>query len=255
MMTIPSTAKKPNPRLRELARKRGEGNAAWVARAAGAMKDAESFVLLVGGAEGMALHLRMAQARARTDLSPSHFSHVGLIAGAPADSAPRTRLYEVPLPGDKGLNDAPTQNALGQGTLASYDDADAFPNVALVGVPLSKADVRRVAARVRMGRSHVDLCELLLEWLAFLWAVGDTPNPLLGGKGIPSAVAVELLLEYAGLGMTPNLASHASCPEAIWQAAKWWHDALRLGNAPEDAPAERQAQSPPVATCIGHRLR
>jgi hypothetical protein len=32
-----------------------------------------------------------------------------------------------------------------------------------------------------------------------------------------------VVLGAAGFDLTPGLESRASCPEAIWQAAKWWH--------------------------------
>jgi hypothetical protein len=47
-------------------------------------------------------------------------------------------------------------------------------------------------------------------------------NPLLNEYGIPSAVLVEYSVGAAGLDLTPGLASRSSCPEAIWQSAKWW---------------------------------
>lgn len=34
---------------------------------------------------------------------------------------------------------------------------------------------------------------------------------------------VEAVLAASGYDITPGLDSHASCPEAIWQAARWWH--------------------------------
>jgi hypothetical protein len=30
-------------------------------------------------------------------------------------------------------------------------------------------------------------------------------------------------MSIAGLELTPGLSSQSSCPEAIWQAAKWWY--------------------------------
>ena len=34
---------------------------------------------------------------------------------------------------------------------------------------------------------------------------------------------VETVVGAAGYDLTPGLESGASCPEAIWQAARWWH--------------------------------
>jgi hypothetical protein len=47
---------------------------------------------------------------------------------------------------------------------------------------------------------------------------------LLYSKGIPSAAFVEAAHSLAGVELTPGLSSSASCPEAIWQAVKWWHE-------------------------------
>ncbi|MEJ7812076.1 MAG: hypothetical protein WKG32_16810 [Gemmatimonadaceae bacterium] len=35
---------------------------------------------------------------------------------------------------------------------------------------------------------------------------------------------IEVVLSAANYDVMPGLESRASCPEAIWQAAKWWHE-------------------------------
>jgi hypothetical protein len=40
----------------------------------------------------------------------------------------------------------------------------------------------------------------------------------------PSAAFVEAAHSLAGIELTPGLSSSASCPEAVWQAVKWWHE-------------------------------
>jgi hypothetical protein len=52
--------------------------------------------------------------------------------------------------------------------------------------------------------------------------VGDVGNPLTNGKGLPGAVFAETAFGIGGIELTPGLASASSCPEAIWQSAKWW---------------------------------
>ena len=49
-------------------------------------------------------------------------------------------------------------------------------------------------------------------------------NPLFDGYGMPSAAFIEALCAANGYDLTPGLESRASCPEAIWQAARWWHE-------------------------------
>jgi hypothetical protein len=46
----------------------------------------------------------------------------------------------------------------------------------------------------------------------------------LDGLGMPSAAMVETVTGAAGFDLTPGLESRASCPEAIWQSARWWHE-------------------------------
>ena len=65
--------------------------------------------------------------------------------------------------------------------------------------------------------------ELILVWLAYVWGVGRSGNPLLDGNGIPSAAMLEVVMGAAGFDLTPGLESRASCPESICQAARWWH--------------------------------
>ena len=82
----------------------------------------------------------------------------------------------------------------------------------------------------------LDAQDLLLRWLAFIWGVGRTGNPLLDGQGIPSAAMLEVIFGAVGFDLTPGLESRSSCPEAIWQAAKWWHEYYERNNqkAPRD---------------------
>jgi hypothetical protein len=41
---------------------------------------------------------------------------------------------------------------------------------------------------------------------------------------MPSAAMLETVTGAAGFDLTPGLESRASCPEAIWQSARWWHE-------------------------------
>ena len=68
----------------------------------------------------------------------------------------------------------------------------------------------------------IDLPELVVRWLEYVWAIGQSGNPLANGKGLPSAVFAETIFGIGGIELTPGLATASWCPEAIWQAAKWW---------------------------------
>ena len=143
---------------------------------------------------------------------------------------PELRLHEVSLEPPNGFKDVPKLQGIQSGKLADYDDPDEFPNVALLRFKLSKdsleesfdATVNNVIQRLHKDRGTVDIVLSLWTWLGYVWGVEDEPNPLLQGVGLPSAIMVETVFSMIGVELTPGLASQSSCPEAIWQAVKWW---------------------------------
>ena len=68
-------------------------------------------------------------------------------------------------------------------------------------------------------------------------------NPLLAGKGVPSAAFVEAVYRLGRIDLTPGLSSASSCPEAIWQSAKWWRAYYEQTSAP--AADSNDAPTPP----------
>jgi hypothetical protein len=78
--------------------------------------------------------------------------------------------------------------------------------------------------KFKKQRAVLDAVDLILHWLAYTWAVARSPNPLLDGRGLPSAAMLEIIIGASGFDLTPGLESRSSCPEAIWQAARWWHE-------------------------------
>jgi hypothetical protein len=118
----------------------------------------------------------------------------------------------------------PPNNAIFSRPFAAYDDPAAYPNIAVIRFPGAVRSVIGVIDELETQRSVIDLPALVLAWLGFVWGAGSTGNPLLAGLGLPSAVLVETAFGIAEVELTPGLASSSSCPEAIWQAAKWWHD-------------------------------
>ena len=78
--------------------------------------------------------------------------------------------------------------------------------------------------RFQQQRIVIDAVQLLLAWLGYAWGAGRAGNPLLDGLGMPSAAMLETVTGAAGFDLTPGLESRASCPEAIWQSARWWHE-------------------------------
>ena len=84
---------------------------------------------------------------------------------------------------------------------------------------------------------------------------------------MPSAAFVEAVHAIADIELTPGLASASSCPEAIWQSARWWGDYYResarvaaagmtrsAGHAQPQVPAGAYAVRQHAAA-VDHRAR
>lgn len=215
-----SNAAHPNPSFVELPRLEGEGNVAWLVRAIGT-GPAKPRLILVGGRNRCAFRLRVAQSHARGDLTPSHWSH-SLLLPSLGKAAARSAVYEVSLERSDG-GFPPDRNGLQRGKLKAYDNPRWYPNFAQFSLAVKPADLAAAIERFAGQRSVIDVVELMVGWVAFAWGVGRVGNPLFDGNGIPSSAMVEQVLGSLGMDLTPGLASRSSCPEAIWQSAKWWH--------------------------------
>jgi hypothetical protein len=219
-----------NVSLAEMGLRDGEGNAAWLERC-----PTKQGVLLLGGSSVADFRLRVAQSQLRSDMTPSYWSMSGLLL---EDGTFQT----VPLqPGE--ISDVPKTNAVRALSLDEVDDPQRWPNIALLSFAERPEVIERHAERVAARRTIIDLPELLLAWLGYAWGAGDAQNPLLHGSGMPSAAFVEAAHSLAGIELTPGLSSAASCPEAIWQAVKWWHEYYQ-GVAELGASAEAGALVP-----------
>lgn len=228
MLSIRSSPSKGrNPDFKRVVRKRNEDNLKWLARNAPADDDRPCLVLL-GGSGPVDFRLRVAQSHARHDLTPSHWSHVALLnvpgrelSGAkdPGDAP----LLEISLEPAGGFGYPPQTNGVQEATLARYRDPRPWPNVAIIYLPLDLAEVQKTVRKFMYQRAALDAIDLVLAWLAFAWGTGRAPNPLVEGRGLPSATMVEYVLGGLQYELTPGLDSRSSCPEAIWQSALWWH--------------------------------
>src|SRR5262245_31791480 len=212
---------RPNPGLKPAPRKKDESNVEWLAR--NFPKDAENArLVLVGGKSRCAFRLRVAQSHARKGLSPSHWSHVALLGphGARAASA---EVIEISL--ERGYKTfPPATNGVQRSRFSAYENPKWFPNLCVLDLPIKWKEAKAAADRFEGQRNVADAVELVVVWLTYAWGVGRAGNPLLDGAGLPSAVMVEYVVGAAGVDLTPGLANRSSCPEAIWQAARWWHD-------------------------------
>jgi hypothetical protein len=152
----------------------------------------------------------------RHDLLPSFWS----IAGIAATSS---SFLTVPVT-IRDASTVPVTNGVETVRFSEIDDAERYPNVAVINFAEPSAPIVANARRLMKQRSALDLPSLMLPWLGFIWSAGTRRNPLIDGGAIPSAALVQTAFGMAGIEMTPGLSSGSTCPEAIWQSALWWHD-------------------------------
>ncbi len=224
-----------NSAFKEDPRQRGEDNIEWLQRTLPA-DPKRTYIVLFGGVEPYAFRVRVAQSHVRHDLTPSHWSHAALLDRSVA-LAPDTVLYEISLqpPGNFGF--PPPSNAVQRGQLRAYRNQKFYPNIAVLGVPVAPEEVLSALSKFERQRAVIDGPDLLLRWLGYVWGVGSAPNPLMEGYGVPSAAMIEVIIGAAGFDLTPALENRSSCPEAIWQSARWWHGAAEGG---QNNPAPEQ---------------
>jgi hypothetical protein len=228
-----SNTDRPNRGFIEQLHEAAETNTAWMRRAHQAMFASGSMareslddwtcIALIGGSDTESFRLRVAQAQLRRDLLPSFWSDVllvrpreGAFAGGQATHVPLAQHAQAAFP--------PRENGVITRPLADFDDTGAFPNIALIAMPVKSKDIDDRLRAFRRSRSTLDALEHVLRWLAFVWGVARTGNPLHENYGIPSACMLETVFSAAGFDLTPGLESRASCPEAIWSGARYWHD-------------------------------
>jgi len=232
LATRQSGAPRPNPRVKRRDR-RGpkQTNRQWLAEALPGA-DLAGWTLLIGSATVADFRLRIAQSHARQDLLPSFWSHAAIIRRRAGRND--WELREVSLDPLAGFGFAPRRNGVQNGKLSRYDDPVRCPNIAVLHFPVKEeayqpefksfsAKLDKAVGTFETQRSLLDTGSLILEWLGFVWGAAEKGNPLLKGTGIPAAAFVESAFAIAGLELTPGLSSQSSCPEAIWQSARWWH--------------------------------
>lgn len=215
-----SDATSANEGLKETPAKAKETNSAWLKRVG-----AQDGIILLGGAAVSHFRIRVAQSHARADMKPSLWSLAGILLDG-------KKFLSVPLELCGEASEIATRNGVTTCPISDYDKPEQFPNIAVINFT-KDIDVILENARLIGGdpennrpaqRGIVDLPTLMLPWLRYIWIAGNAANPLGEEKGLPSAVFVETVYGMAGIELTPGLASATSCPEAIWQAAKYWHD-------------------------------
>jgi hypothetical protein len=175
-------------------------------------------VILLGGSPLSHFRVRVAQSHLRSDLLPSFWSLSGILLDTP------DVFLSVPLELTLESSRMPALNAIRECRISDYDDPVKFPNIAYIRFAQDMGPVLNHLKALRTQRALIDLPGLMIPWLAFIWGVGDGPNPLVHGKGLPCAAFVESLFAVAGMEITPGISSGSTCPEAIWQSVKWWSE-------------------------------
>lgn len=209
-----------NKELKEEPAKPGETNTKWLGRLGN-----QDGVILIGGTSVAAFRVRVAQSALRNDMFPSYWSLCGIMLKGGV-------FASAPLNIGNDISAIPKSNAVRMCPLGDYDDPRRYPNVAVVRFAKIHDTVHQDIQRLQSDRSILDLTALMLPWLGFAWGTGTAPNPLLNGAGLPSAAFVETIFAMAGFELTPGLSSASSCPEAIWQSAKWWADFYQKRSQP-----------------------
>jgi hypothetical protein len=212
----------PSTNFVEVKQKSGQDNLAWIREN---IKDApdQTVLVMVGGKSPTSFRLRMAQSHVRSDLMPSYWSHV-IMLDKLADDFGKTKIYEISLEPREGFGFPVPENAVQTGELRQYARRSEYPNVAVLNVPVKYSEVLTALEKFKMQRAVLDAVDLVVHWLAYIWGVARSANPLLDGLGVPSSAMLEIVIGACGFDLTPGLESRSSCPEAIWQAARWWHE-------------------------------
>jgi len=246
-----SNADKANDKLVEVKAEPKETNSAWLKRVG-----AKDGVILLGGASISHFRIRVAQSHARADLKPSCWSLAGILYG-------ETKFMSVPLELCGDASEIAQGNGVQTCKMTDYDDPNQFPNIAVVRFTREVVKIYEKCDLVAGNpeekkpaqRSIIDLPTLMVPWLSYVWICGRATNPLTEGIGLPSAAFVESVYGMAGIEITPGLASASSCPEAIWQAAKYWYafyrGATKTGNtknAKQQSPTGQYALRQKAAT-------
>ncbi len=224
---ISSTAKELNPQFVREPRRGNENNETWFRRHLETLAGEDgakgmSYLVLIGGKKQSYFHTRVAQGHMRNDMTPSHWSHVALLQGS--GPTEKGALWEISLEPAEGFGYPPSDNAVEEAHLSNYSSKNMYPNIAVMRIPVKLSDMKKTILQFKRQRVDLDCVELLVLWLGYVWGVGRAANPLFDGYGLPSAAFIEALCSANGYDLTPGLESRASCPEAIWQAARWWHE-------------------------------
>ncbi|GAA5166299.1 hypothetical protein [Viridibacterium curvum] len=216
-----------NPAMLELERGPSQNNLEWGEQAVYEMGTGDdknwTYVVLLGGSDTMSFRLRVAQSHIRNDMLPSYWSE-SILVELKGASVSKANAIHVPLLQPEGPEFPTRSNGVRVRSLRDYADPQRYPNIAVIALPVAQAEILKRVEAFRNSKSTLDALEHVLRWLAFCWGAAATPNPLHDNYGFPSACMLETVFAAANLDLTPGLEARASCPEAIWVAARFWQD-------------------------------
>ena len=216
-----------NPALEALPRLASENNLTWGERAVAMMKTGDerqwTYIVLLGADDMTAFRLRVAQSNLRHDMLPSFWSDAMLVRLAEA-SLRGAHAIHVPLIQPESPVFPGRTNGVVERPIEDFRDAKRYPNIAVIALPTPQQEILERIEDFKRSRSTLDALEHVVRWLAFCWGSARTSNPLHENYGIPSACMLEIVCAAARFDLTPGLEARASCPEAIWAAAKHWQD-------------------------------
>ena len=218
-----SVAAEPNPGLKPESREQAESNAGWLERVLGDKKT-RGWICLFGGANLTDFRLRVAQSHVRNDLLPSFWSHVAIVEEREIGfSRWSGKLDEVRLDPLEGFGNVAANNGVQQSSFRRYDDPAFSPNIGIVNFHDDAELIKESKDKFRSQRNLIDVPGLMVDWLAYAWAWRTAAILSSRQSEYPVHRFVEGVFAIAGLDLTPGLSARSSCPEAIWQPAKWWH--------------------------------
>lgn len=208
-------------------------------------------VVLLGGTSIVDFRMRVAQSELRQDLLPSFWSTCGLLIDGDVLMTARVDA----ISNSSARVERNGLEAVKLDAKSRYGDSNFYPNIAVLQFTEAHAAIREHVARIGQERNIVDLLAQIVAWLGYCWAVGDRGNPLMQGHGIPSATLLERAHGLAGIDLSPGLPSASSCPEAIWQAARWWYEAYDRAEPSSKSFTPRGAYliRQPAAAALGIR--
>ena len=230
-----STSVTPADDCVEVPRAARQNNLQWLSKQIASLereKVPETFVVLVGGIAVYDFRLRVAQSHLRADLTPSHWSHAAVITTPTSQGVDeRSAILEASLEPYEGFHVPSMHNGLQAAPLSRYADAREYPNVAVIRIPVSRnswrnkhGEQKSIVSQFADQRSVLDVPQLLLEWLAFVWCAGDAGNPTSCRARCSGCRRHRRPDRRGGLRHVAGDDTSASSPEALWQSAKWWQD-------------------------------